>query len=299
MSTNDIPAIPPFLMQRADTDYIHARAVDRPDIISGPARHTDKAQKPEETVAAGEFEPGRIDPAAATAPTAPLAEAATDPAADHPPVSAPIESPCPAVKVAAAPIIVIDGLACAAHGGCSPGDLDLFRALTGYRLDTRSSTWRAVNDEGQRVSIADRLFATLAEEAFRFADRQRRSGTLSSPRSGTRSGTRWRTPSDTPADDGGSPGDLTTDDLTLALVPIRRAAASIGARGLSAFERLERAILRLRDAASDGRGRGLNIPIVAEGVETDEHGAFLEQAQCRNLQGHLVDGPARSGNMPT
>jgi len=37
-----------------------------------------------------------------------------------------------------------------------------------------------------------------------------------------------------------------------------------------------------------GLGRGLNIPIVAEGVETEEQRAFLEDAQCQNLQGHLI-----------
>lgn len=37
-----------------------------------------------------------------------------------------------------------------------------------------------------------------------------------------------------------------------------------------------------------GLGRGLNIPIVAEGVETEEQRAFLEEAQCQHLQGHLI-----------
>jgi predicted signal transduction protein with EAL and GGDEF domain len=37
-----------------------------------------------------------------------------------------------------------------------------------------------------------------------------------------------------------------------------------------------------------GLGRGLNIPIVAEGVETEEQRAFLEEAQCQNLQGFLI-----------
>ncbi|AYD00120.1 EAL domain-containing protein [Neorhizobium sp. NCHU2750] len=51
----------------------------------------------------------------------------------------------------------------------------------------------------------------------------------------------------------------------------------------------------VRDASADeivraviGLGRGLNIPIVAEGVETEEQRAFLEEAQCQNLQGHLI-----------
>lgn len=37
-----------------------------------------------------------------------------------------------------------------------------------------------------------------------------------------------------------------------------------------------------------GLGRGLNIPIVAEGVETEEQRAFLEEAQCQHIQGYLI-----------
>ncbi len=37
-----------------------------------------------------------------------------------------------------------------------------------------------------------------------------------------------------------------------------------------------------------GLGRGLNIPIVAEGVETEEQRAFLQDAQCQNIQGYLI-----------
>ncbi|MDP9835768.1 diguanylate cyclase (GGDEF)-like protein [Neorhizobium huautlense] len=37
-----------------------------------------------------------------------------------------------------------------------------------------------------------------------------------------------------------------------------------------------------------GLGRGLNIPIVAEGVETEEQRAFLEDAQCQHIQGYLI-----------
>lgn len=37
-----------------------------------------------------------------------------------------------------------------------------------------------------------------------------------------------------------------------------------------------------------GLGRGLNIPIVAEGVETNEQRVFLENEQCQNIQGYLV-----------
>ncbi|MEB2844631.1 EAL domain-containing protein [Rhizobiales bacterium RZME27] len=37
-----------------------------------------------------------------------------------------------------------------------------------------------------------------------------------------------------------------------------------------------------------GLGRGLNIPIVAEGVETEEQRVFLEEAQCQHIQGFLI-----------
>lgn len=37
-----------------------------------------------------------------------------------------------------------------------------------------------------------------------------------------------------------------------------------------------------------GLGRGLNIPIVAEGVETEAQRAFLEEAQCQHIQGYLI-----------
>lgn len=37
-----------------------------------------------------------------------------------------------------------------------------------------------------------------------------------------------------------------------------------------------------------GLGRGLNIPIVAEGVETHEQRAFLEREHCQNIQGFLI-----------
>ena len=41
-----------------------------------------------------------------------------------------------------------------------------------------------------------------------------------------------------------------------------------------------------------GLGRGLNVPIVAEGVETKAQLAFLEQAQCNEVQGFLIGRPA-------
>ncbi len=125
---------------------------------------------------------------------------------------------------AASPRIALSSMAtsAASASGYSIEDLALFRMLTGYRLDTRTPIWRAVDSEGNRVSAADRLFTTLAEEAFRFADRQRRLG-------------------------GQEQRDLTIDDLVLTLSSIRRAANSIGSRGQIAFERLETAIVGFRD----------------------------------------------------
>jgi hypothetical protein len=118
----------------------------------------------------------------------------------------------------------IAGPAASSASGYSTGDLALFKRLTGYNLDTRSAIWRAIDDEGNRVAIIDRLFTTLSEEAFRFADRQRRTGAFPDK-------------------------DLTADTLALTLPPIRRAAAAVGSRGLSAFDRLEAAIAGLKDRA--------------------------------------------------
>jgi diguanylate cyclase (GGDEF)-like protein/PAS domain S-box-containing protein len=41
-----------------------------------------------------------------------------------------------------------------------------------------------------------------------------------------------------------------------------------------------------------GLGRGLKIPIVAEGVETNEQLKFLEQEACGEIQGYLIGRPA-------
>ncbi len=40
-----------------------------------------------------------------------------------------------------------------------------------------------------------------------------------------------------------------------------------------------------------GLGRGLNVPIVAEGVETKAQLAFLEEARCDEVQGFLIGRP--------
>jgi hypothetical protein len=101
-----------------------------------------------------------------------------------------------------------------AKGPYSVADLSLFQALTGYRLAARETIWVVVDEDGKRAPFADRLFTTLAEEAFRFADRRRQAG-------------------DFPDDD------LTLGDLASALGPLQRIAAEIGSRGVSAFRRLE------------------------------------------------------------
>ena len=38
-------------------------------------------------------------------------------------------------------------------------------------------------------------------------------------------------------------------------------------------------------------GRGLNLPVVAEGVETEEQRQFLAAEQCSEIQGYLVGRP--------
>jgi EAL domain-containing protein (putative c-di-GMP-specific phosphodiesterase class I) len=40
-----------------------------------------------------------------------------------------------------------------------------------------------------------------------------------------------------------------------------------------------------------GLGRGLNMPVVAEGVETPEQLGFLSREACSEMQGHLVGKP--------
>lgn len=167
--TNDIPAVPQFLMRETDHHVLQAMAADTAD-------------KQDADPAGQNGEDGTAVPS-------------------------------PAVDLSASG---------SSTGGYSIEDLVLFRKLTGYRLDTRSPIWRAVDDDGNRVSTADRLFTTLAEEAFRFADRQRRLG-------------------------GDARRDMTIDDLVLALPSIRRAANSIGSKGLIAFERLEAAILGMKE----------------------------------------------------
>jgi EAL domain-containing protein (putative c-di-GMP-specific phosphodiesterase class I) len=40
-----------------------------------------------------------------------------------------------------------------------------------------------------------------------------------------------------------------------------------------------------------GLGRGLDLPVIAEGVETDEQLAFLKRESCDEVQGFLVGRP--------
>ena len=40
-----------------------------------------------------------------------------------------------------------------------------------------------------------------------------------------------------------------------------------------------------------GLGRGLDLPVVAEGVETDEQLAFLAREACDEVQGYLIGRP--------
>jgi diguanylate cyclase (GGDEF)-like protein/PAS domain S-box-containing protein len=45
-----------------------------------------------------------------------------------------------------------------------------------------------------------------------------------------------------------------------------------------------------------GLGRGLNLPVVAEGVETEDQLAFLSREECDEVQGYLVGRPGPIGN---
>ena len=47
-----------------------------------------------------------------------------------------------------------------------------------------------------------------------------------------------------------------------------------------------------------GLGRGLGLPVLAEGVETRAELAFLEQEQCGEVQGYFMGRPADIGTLP-
>jgi hypothetical protein len=226
VTSNDFSVIPPFLLQRADPDYTPAGAAEKDD-ISAPDRGGDIFEAQHGLIPPGEFDLDDVVTGSRQATTdAELGAHAGRIELSHPAVApTPV---APVIKIAS-PAALED--ADIAQGSYSPRDLWLFRTLTGYRLDMRKPIWHAVDDEGRRAAIKDRLFTTLAEEAFRLADRRRRS-------------------------DAGSPGttayeDLTIDDLVQVLPSIRRAAASVGLRGASALQRLEQAILSANNRAGD------------------------------------------------
>jgi EAL domain-containing protein (putative c-di-GMP-specific phosphodiesterase class I) len=41
-----------------------------------------------------------------------------------------------------------------------------------------------------------------------------------------------------------------------------------------------------------GLGKALNVPVIAEGVETESERAFLMREGCREIQGFLIGHPA-------
>jgi EAL domain-containing protein (putative c-di-GMP-specific phosphodiesterase class I) len=45
-----------------------------------------------------------------------------------------------------------------------------------------------------------------------------------------------------------------------------------------------------------GLGRGLGLPVLAEGVETDAELQFLQEEQCDEVQGYLLGRPAAIGS---
>lgn len=205
MSSNDIPPVPQFLLRDAD---------HMPAIVAGADQDDDSREG--ETVSPS-LSLSHIDLLAET-------QIFGDPVDDSPSVPSPAAHPSPPLPPPAPtpiPSPFVGAASPASANLYSATDVALFRALTGYHLDIRTSMPRAMDDSGNRASARDRLFTTLAEEAFKLADRQRRMRSLPD-------------------------GDLTADDLVLSLDPIRRAAAAIGSRGLTAFETLEAAVARLK-----------------------------------------------------
>ncbi len=185
MSSTDIPAVPQFLLRDTDHHILQAMA--------GKDRTSKQTDSPE-----GE-EASALPPVADLSSINLFAHETTGMIAEPSEVPSPMPSPSPSVSTIP-------------KSAYSLNDLVLFRSITGYRLDNSAPIWRAVDDQGSRVPTTDRIFTTLAEEAFRLADRQHRS----TPRP-----------------------DLTIDDLMMVLISIRRAAVLIGSRGVAAFERLE------------------------------------------------------------
>jgi hypothetical protein len=197
VNSNDIPPVPQLLLRSADRHHVQITMTDMPD--------ADQTAD-EGAVASPSFDLSEVD-LLAERPAEVLAE------------SADIVPPPPDFSA--------DVLRSPARG-YSATDLVLFKALTGYNLDTRASMPRAIDDGGNRARIMDRLFTTLAEEAFGLADRRRRTGSCPN-------------------------GDLTVEDLSVTLGPMRRVAAAIGSRGLIAFDTLEAAVTRLKTSATAER----------------------------------------------
>lgn len=195
VSSTEIPAVPQFLLRDTDHHVLQAMA--------------GRDQTSTQTNSSQDEEAAALPPAKDLSSINLFANEATGTTAEPGEVS-----PLAARPSASGSIIL--------KSAYSLNDLALFNSITGYRLDSRAPIWRAIDDQGNRVPIADRIFTTLAEEAFRLADRQHHC----TPRP-----------------------DLTIEDLMMVMTSIRRASVMIGSRGVAAFERLEERVKTLKHGA--------------------------------------------------